>query len=87
MSIRAISLDVGWTLAFPRASIWEIFGELCTAAGSVAAPQACERLVRALWAHGQEHAERTFHGGASYSDSDEEFAAVFAQMAQRETFR
>jgi len=78
--IRAISLDVGWTLAYPRASMWDIFADLCTQAGIPTAPESCEQLVRSLWSAGAEHAEQRFHAGATYSDSDEEFAGMFGQV-------
>jgi putative hydrolase of the HAD superfamily len=81
-TIRALSFDVGWTLAYPQASIWDIFADLCTQAGAPTAPESCEQLVRALWSAGAEHAEQRFHAGASYSDSDEEFAGLFGQMGQ-----
>jgi putative hydrolase of the HAD superfamily len=78
--IRALSLDVGWTLAYPEASMWDIFAELCIQAGARTTPERCEQLVRALWSAGAEHAEQRFHAGATYSDSDEEFAGMFVQM-------
>ena len=79
-TIRAISFDVGWTLAYPQASMWDIFADLCTQAGVPTAPESCEQLVRSLWSAGAEPAEQRFHAGASYSDSDEEFAGMFVQM-------
>jgi len=78
--IRAVSLDVGWTLAYPQASMWDIFADLCTQASVPTAPESCEQLVRSLWSASAEHAEQRFHAGASYSDSDEEFAGMFMQM-------
>jgi len=81
-TIRAVSFDVGWTLAYPEASMWEIFGELCTQAGVPTAPESCEQLVRALWSAGAEQAEQRFHAGASYPDSDAEFFTTFGQMGQ-----
>jgi len=78
--IHAVFLDVGWTLAYPRRSMWEIFAQLCTEAGVPTTPAACETLIRMLWRVGQEHAERQFHAGARYPDSDEEFAGMFGQM-------
>jgi putative hydrolase of the HAD superfamily len=80
--IRAVFLDVGWTLAYPRDSIWDIFAQLCTAAGVPTAPASCEQLIRTLSRAGQERAEAEFHAGARYSDSDEEFAGLFAQMGR-----
>ena len=81
-AIEAVFLDVGWTLAYPRASIWEIFSGLCDTAAARVTPEACEELVRSLWSSGQEQAEREFHNGAQYPDSDEEFAGAFEKMAR-----
>jgi putative hydrolase of the HAD superfamily len=80
--IRAVFLDVGWTLAYPQASIWEIFAGLCTEAGVPTTAAACEALVRGVWDVGQAHAESQFHAGAAYTDSDAEFAAMFAQLGR-----
>lgn len=79
-TIRAISFDVGWTLAYPRASLWDIFADLCTQAGIATTPESCEQLVHALSSAVAEQAEQRFHAGAIYTDSDEEFAGQFAQM-------
>jgi HAD superfamily hydrolase (TIGR01549 family) len=81
-SLRAITFDLGWTLAYPRVSIWEAFGDICTAAGVPTTPEACEQLIRTLASATQEEAERQFHRGASYPDSDEEFVAMFTKMGQ-----
>jgi putative hydrolase of the HAD superfamily len=81
-TIRAISFDMGWTLAYPRASMWDIFAVLCTQAGAPTAPESCEQLVRSLWSAGAEHAEQRFHAGASYADSDAEFFGMFGQMGR-----
>ena len=78
--LRAVSLDMGWTLAYPVESIWSIFARLCTGAGVATAPEDCERLVRSLWSSGQEHAHEQFRSGAAYHDSDSEFVGLFAQM-------
>ena len=79
MAIRAVFLDVGWTLAYPRRSIWEIFADICTQSGVPTNPIDCEGLIRMLARAGQEHAERQFHEGARYSDSDAEFSGMFAR--------
>ena len=60
--------------------MWDIFADLCTQAGVPTAPESCEQLVRSLWSAGAAHAEQRFHTGASYSDSDDEFAGMFVQM-------
>jgi len=81
-NIRALCFDVGWTMAYPERSVWDIFAELCTEAGAPTEPHACEHLVRGLARLGSERAEERFRGGAQYPDSDTEFAGVFAQMGQ-----
>src|SRR5262245_56518417 len=78
--MRAIFLDVGWTLAYPRTSMWELFAELCTEAGAAATPSDCERLVQLLSRAVHDHAEAQFRDGAQYADSDAAFAGMFAQM-------
>ena len=81
-NIRAVFLDVGWTLAYPRGWLWEIFADLCTQAGAPTTPESCEQLIRVLWRSGQGHAEQHFRAGAQYSDSDAEFAGLFTQMGR-----
>jgi putative hydrolase of the HAD superfamily len=81
-SVRAITLDFGWTLAYPRVSIWEAFAAVCTEAGVPTTAEDCEQLIRGLSSATQEQAERQFHKGTSYSDSDEEFAVMFTRMGQ-----
>jgi putative hydrolase of the HAD superfamily len=81
-SVRAITLDLGWTLAYPRVSIWEAFAAVCTEAGVPTRAEDCEQLIRGLSSAVQEEAERRFHDGASYSDSDEEFTVMFTTMGQ-----
>ncbi len=78
--IRTVFLDVGWTLAYPRRSIWSIFSELAGAAGHSSSPKQFEDLVRQFWSSGQSIAEEQFRSGATYSDSDEQFAAMFHSM-------
>lgn len=80
----AVFLDVGWTLAYPHASMWEILAELCGESGAPVTPEACERLVHGLWRVAAEEAERQFRGGTrtGYPDSDAEFAAMFEQLGR-----
>jgi putative hydrolase of the HAD superfamily len=80
--IRTVFLDVGWTLAYPRASIWEIFARLCGEAGVATSSQDCERLVRSLWSSGQEQAEARVGANTPCPDSDEDFALMFMHMAR-----
>ena len=81
-TIRAIFFDVGWTLAYPQRSLWDIFAELCCECGVQTEPQACEQLVRNLAVATQSYAEERFRSGAMYPDSDAEFAGLFAQMGR-----
>jgi len=79
--IRTVFLDVGWTLAYPQRSIWNIFADIAGSAGTGLEPRDLEDLVRQFWSSGQAVAEERFRSGAAYSDSDEEFAAMFQQMS------
>jgi len=76
-----VFLDVGWTLAYPQRSIWEIFAKLAVRRGADTDARACEQLVRSVWGIGQQIAEEQFRGGKQYSDSDAEFAQLFEQMS------
>src|SRR6266436_6502583 len=80
--LRAVFLDVGWTLAYPRISMWQVFTDLCAEARVATTPETCEQLVRMLARATYEHTERQFHDGARYPDSDAEFAGMFAQMGR-----
>jgi putative hydrolase of the HAD superfamily len=82
VAIRAVFLDVGWTLAYPRTSMWRIFADLCADAGVTTTPEACELLVRSLSRATHEHAEQQFRSGAQYDDSDAAFAGLFGQMGR-----
>ncbi|MBI4515962.1 MAG: HAD-IA family hydrolase [Deltaproteobacteria bacterium] len=80
-TLKAVSFDVGWTLTYPIESMWEIYARLCTESGVPTTAADCEQLVRSLWSSGQEQAHERFRNGASYSDSDAEFAGLFVQMS------
>ncbi len=82
MPIRAVSLDVGWTLAYPRESMWEIFAAVCRNAGARVHADDVEAFVRSIWTIGQQHAEEQLKAGAAYSDSDEEFSAQFRVLGE-----
>jgi HAD superfamily hydrolase (TIGR01549 family) len=62
--------------------MWEAFAAVCTEAGTPTKAEDCERLIRNLSSATQEESERRFHHGASYSDSDEEFAVTFMKLGQ-----
>ncbi len=80
-AIRAVFLDVGWTLAYPQRSIWDVFAGLCAERGVAVTALACEQLLRSVWGASQQTAEEQFRGGREYSDSDAEFALAFEHMA------
>jgi putative hydrolase of the HAD superfamily len=82
MPIRAVSLDVGWTLAYPRESMWEILAELCCKAGRPVSAEETEKIVRSIWILGQERAQRELEEHREYTDSDEEFAGQFRVLGQ-----
>lgn len=81
MPVRAVFLDVGWTLAHPQRSIWEIFAALCGESGVAVTAVECERTVGELRLQMREHQEKAFHRGEEYADSDAEFGRMFEQMA------
>ena len=81
-AIRAVFLDMGWTLAYPRTSMWHIFADLCTEAGVSTTPEACELLVRSLARATHEQAEQQFRSGVEYADSDAEFVDIFGRMGR-----
>jgi len=80
--IRTVLLDVGWTLAYPQRSMWEIFADLCTEAGAPTTALACEQILRSVWGPSQEQSEQRFRAGAQYPDSDEEFYTAFAGLGR-----
>lgn len=80
MPCKAVFLDVGWTLAYPERSIWEVFADVCRAGGAAVAAADCEDAVGALRRQVRGQQEQAFRDGARYSDSDAEFTGGFAQM-------
>jgi HAD superfamily hydrolase (TIGR01549 family) len=79
--IRAVSLDVGWTLAYPAESMWEIYARLCGEAGVATTAEDCEQLMRMLMLRGQEQTHARFQRGELFPDSDAEFSGMFVQMS------
>jgi len=80
--IKAVSFDMGWTLAYPVDSIWTIYARLCGEAAAPTAAQECERSIRALFAAGHEQALARLRRGERFDDSDAEFTAMFLQISQ-----
>ena len=79
---KAVFFDVGWTLAYPRASLWDIFAGLGGEAGERMASLDAERMVHSLMWANRERSVADFEAGASYTDSDAEFLALFSTMAR-----
>ena len=79
---KAVFFDVGWTLVHPRESLWDIFASLSRTAGAEMKPEDAENLVHSLMVANRDRAVADFEAGALYSDSDEEFAALFMTMAR-----
>ncbi len=79
---KAVFLDVGWTLVYPRESIWESVSAVAREAGEDVDASKIERLVHTFVTGAREHALAEFESGKAYSDSDEEFAAQFLGLAR-----
>lgn len=79
---KAVFLDVGWTLVYPRDSLWEIFASIGRDAGANLGAKAAEKLVHDLMAGRREQALAEFEAGAQYTDSDEEFARLFEVLGR-----
>lgn len=81
--IKALTLDMGWTLAYPSPGLWETFSEICAEAGVSRTPEACEAAAGDLAIAAQREAVARFDGSRAYSDSDEKFRAGFRALSQQ----
>jgi hypothetical protein len=79
---KAVFLDVGWTLVYPRDSLWEIFASIGRDAGAELDAHGAEKLVYELMAGRRDQALAELEAGAQYTDSDEEFAQLFEVMGR-----
>jgi HAD superfamily hydrolase (TIGR01549 family) len=79
---KAVFLDVGWTLVYPRNSLWDIFASIGRDAGVALSAEGAEKLVHQLMAGRRDQALAEFEAGAQYSDSDEEFVRLFDVMGR-----
>jgi len=79
---RAVFLDVGWTLVYPRRSLWEVLAEIIDQAGGSHDAGEVERLVHLLMMGRRDQAIEEFRSGAAYEDSDEAFRGIFFAMGQ-----
>lgn len=81
--IKGLTLDMGWTLAYPDPSLWETFSRICTEVGHPVTAEACEASVGELAIAAQRHAVAKLDGRRTFTDSDEEFKQGFRLMARR----
>ena len=78
--VQAVFFDVGWTLSYPERSLWDVFAEVIRKEGVGATSEEVERTVHSVIERRREQAIREFLAGAEYTDSDEEFEALFLAM-------
>ncbi len=81
--VRAITLDLGWTLAYPTPSLWDAFAEICTEAGRPMTAAACEAAVGEIAIAAQQAAVARLDGHRRYSDSDEKFKEGFRTLSRQ----
>lgn len=79
---KAVFLDVGWTLVYPRDSLWEIFAAVVRDAGAELDAHGAEKLVYQLMSGRRDQALAELEAGAQYTDSDEEFVRLFEVMGR-----
>lgn len=83
--VKAITLDLGWTLAYPSPGLWETFAMICQEAGRPLTAEVCETAAGELAIAAQQAAVERFDGRREFSDSDEKFMAGF-QLLSRHVF-
>ncbi len=80
--VEAVFFDVGWTLSYPHDSLWHCFAEVIREQGMETSAEEVERTAHAAISKRREGAIREFLEGAEYSDSDEQFEAIFLAMGR-----
>jgi HAD superfamily hydrolase (TIGR01549 family) len=78
--VKAVFFDVGWTLSYPQGSLWDIFAEVIREGGVETTSEEVEATVHSVIARHREQAISEFLDGAEYTDSDDEFEALFLAM-------
>ena len=79
---RAVFLDVGWTLTYPRDSLWTILADGASQAGKTFSAGEIEKLVfDVMQVHTQKSIAEFETGKTTYTDSDEQFRAVFQNLS------
>ena len=78
--VQAVFFDVGWTLSYPQRSLWDAFAEVIREAGVEKTSEEVEGMVHSVIARRRDQAISEFMAGAEYSDSDEQFEALFLSL-------
>jgi putative hydrolase of the HAD superfamily len=81
--VRAITLDLGWTLAYPTPGLWDAFAEICTEAGRPMSAAACEAAVGEIAIAAQQATASRLDGQRRFSDSDEKFREGFRALSRQ----
>ncbi len=79
---KAVFLDVGWTLVYPREPLWSVLEMIIREADGSTTAGEVESLVHSLMMGRREQAIEEFRSGASYTDSDEAFHESFKAMGR-----
>lgn len=79
---EAVFLDVGWTLAYPRESLWSVLASVIGRAGGSWEAGEVERRVHALMTARRAREIETFGPDARYEDSDEAFRGMFMALGR-----
>lgn len=82
LTTRAVFLDVGWTLIYPRLSIWELLAEVCAECGGSLEAAAVERLIHGVMTADRSAAVARLATGTEYDDSNKAFSAQFMAMCR-----
>lgn len=80
---KAVFLDVGWTLVYPRVSLWTVLAEIIGhAGGTLRTAREVEDLVHSLMLARRAKDLEDFRAGARYEDSDEAFRGMFHALGK-----
>jgi len=81
--LNTIFLDVGWTLVYPKESLWTTLADVTSQAGKPSTADEVERIVFHLMMAHREQALVDFEvGSVNYTDSDEKFQAIFRHLGR-----
>jgi HAD superfamily hydrolase (TIGR01549 family) len=78
----AVFLDVGWTMTYPRESMWDVFAAVCAEAGSPVTSEKIEAYVHDFLLSRRGQAIEELEKGSEYPDSDAEFLSIFLSMSR-----